>query len=210
MDVSSDQRKVKTSYGSAPMGLVGYGFCFNNYKHRYYGTSSETQTLSETFDMKSVALKVILDDAMAISDNIKRSLNRSINQTITATDSILRRIELVFSDTMNAFDSKTKILYRRIVDSETISEIFSFARFLFKNDSMAISDFILSIIKNIKRTMSDSMSIFDERTFFRGKVFTEGISLSDFIYYLRNGVSVLWTKVAKTVKGIWKPQRKIR
>lgn len=136
------------------------------------------------------------------------SFTQTCSETITISDTMLRTMNRLFSDSLTITDSivTVKVIFSVLTDGITITDVLVKSTQRTLSDSLTISD---TLIKNAMKTFTETLSISDTiatvSTFL--KVFSENITIAEYFTPRLNGLLALWHRVTKTT-GSWTKKAK--
>lgn len=164
---------------------------------------SETLNLADTIEKVKSYVKE-LTESVSLTDTFKAVANKVLQETVNLADTISFLISKTFSEAVNLADTIIKKTIK--VFSESISYADSIIKTIVKaafTETVSLAD---SLSKLQSKVFSETLTLSDTILRKIYKTFTETITLTDVIKMLKNGLSVLWGKVARPLSGGWTKQ----
>ena len=128
-------------------------------------------------------------------------------ESVSLTDSVLKTIFRQFPEALNLTDTvaKTKIYLKELAESVSLTD--SVLKTIFKvfTEIVSLTD---ALSKLQSKVISETITLSDTIIKTIYKTFSETLSLTDTIRLLKNGLNVLWGKVARPLSGGWTKQNR--
>lgn len=146
-----------------------------------------------------------LTESLTLTDSLIKKATKLCSETLTIADTFLKSLSRQFSETLILTDTveKIKIYLKELTESVSLTDVFRGIANKVLQETISLTD---SISKLQNKVISETITLADSIIKKIHKTFTETLTLTDVVKLLKNGLSVLWSKVPRPLSGGWTKQ----